>query len=250
MRSAFLGLWLVVSGLGWAGSADGERAARLAELERLRPELVEVVRSAQPVGYTRDGRARFLQPELLDPAAWPAVEQRLLEGGDSVEVQRGLLALLPLAPDWLARAEELLGAVHAPGLRADVVEVVGHSRRAEAGPVLARALGDEAVAVRVAAARGLGSCAGGGAALQVALADPAPEVRAAAAWSVGVRGEQVAEPTLRSLLSDVDAEVRLNALRSLERLVGASLSRWPELERLRDDPDARIRQRAGSSGAR
>lgn len=249
-------IWSVAAP-AWAGTVTelvgaelGAREARLELLRQQRPELVEAVWEAEPVGQTRNGRPRFLQEAFLDPAAWPAIEDRLLHGDDPLPVKQGLLAALPLAERWIGVASGLLRDLEDASLRADVIDVVGRSRREEASPVLVRGLADPAAAVRTSAARGLASVPGGGVELLSALKDADPGVRAAAAWSVGVRGEAVAVVDLRGLLADADAEVRLSALRSLERLIGPRIVDLLELQPLRIDPDLRVQQRANALLAR
>ncbi len=102
-------------------------------------------------------------------------------------------------------------------------------------------LEDEDLGVRQVAARGV-SARTDGRLLQpellLALQDSAPEVRAGAARSLGVLQLTATASALVPLLQDVDAEVRLHALRALDRL-GAADVHAPELG---TDPDPRVQR--------
>jgi hypothetical protein len=219
------------------------RAERLERMVQEHPDLMAQVAAAEPVGTTRNGRPRFMQAFMLDPAAWPAIEQRLLNGDDSVEVRQALLVGLPMVDGWAAVAEALMQDLEAPVLREGLVYLAGRSRSVGLQGVLEAGIVDVDPVVRATAARSWASMAGGDQRLRVALSDGSAEVRAAAAWSVGVRGDSLSTTLLQGLLSDSEADVRLNALGALERVLGAKVAQQVDLRGLATDADDRVRRR-------
>lgn len=233
-----------------AASDDPELAGLArAQLLRLRdPDLYAHVRQAQPVGTTRDGRPRFVDPVLSSPEAAPALLERILYGDDPAAVQLALLGALPTRDrDWLADMAWIEAASPRPTLRAGLTDLLARSRRPEARPHLMAALADPQPDVRAQAARGLARHAEAGDALLSALSDPTPGVRAAAAWSLGVVGLEAAVTPLTQLTADADAEVRIAAVGALRRIDPARLDTLPTLDALRADPDVRVRRAVGAA---
>ena len=73
-----------------------------------------------------------------------------------------------------------------------------------------------------------------------ALSDDQPAVRAIAARSLGVHIDSKSAGALEKALGDSDAEVRLHALRSLDKVAPERASRSAQLEALTRDEDARV----------
>jgi HEAT repeat protein len=84
-------------------------------------------------------------------------------------------------------------------------------------------------------------------ALLRALGDDRVTVREAAATTIGLLGQEAAAegvPALITALNDAEPRVRRNALESLSDFGEASRAAAPEARRLLDDPDERVREAA------
>ena len=81
-----------------------------------------------------------------------------------------------------------------------------------------------------------------------ALDDADPVVRSEAARSMGWLDVEGGWTPLVGLLADADARVRLQALKSLQRLDPVNTAALPQIEVLRQDKDGRV-QRAAMGGS-
>lgn len=120
--------------------------------------------------------------------------------------------------------EPLLKGLSAPEwqVRAAAARKLGTEReQAGVAPLATILLNDEAVEVKIAAARALGELADSTSveSLIAALHDPSDEVKAAAAWALGELGAHVLRSTpLENLLNTDDVSVRVAAIRALGKL--------------------------------
>lgn len=201
----------------WALQADA--AAHKAD-----PALASLAWSVEP-GVTRAGTARFNRPELETPLAAGPLFARLLLSGEAPEVRAALVeAIARTGGDW-APAMVRLQAVEADAwVRLFILETARRAPEREALALLRGGLVDDEARVRAAAVRAIPAVPSAPASLQrevlAALGDPAAEVRAGAARSAGWMGLQGASQGLSALVADAGPEVRLAALRALERLHG------------------------------
>lgn len=211
---------------------------------RSSPELLAAVWSSRPVHDRRDVRQRFVDDVFTDPAAQPAVVERILHGTDASAARAGLaMAMIRVGPDW----DERMLAVLSDSTDASVREMAAwsfrHAAPATAFAGLALGLRDEVPGVRAEAARSLGFRVDGDALatdLIDALADSDAAVRAASARSLGYLHVAAATGPLTVAISDADPDVRLHALRSLDRVDPVASKALPGLERLVQDPDPKV----------
>jgi len=202
----------------WALQADA--AAHAAD-----PALTAMAWSAEP-GVTRAGTARFNRPELESPAAAGPLFARLLLAGEAPEVRAALVeAIARTGGDWAPAMVRLQAAEADAWVRLFILESARRAPEREALVLLRGGVVDPEARVRAAAVRAIPAVPTAAAAMSrevlAALGDPSAEVRAGAARSAGWMGLQGASQGLSSLVSDAGPEVRLAALRALERLHGA-----------------------------
>ena len=212
------------------------------------PDVAPAPQAALP-GTTRAGTRRFTGREVRDPGATQAFLDRFRSEPDPA-VRAALAEALPRTEGaWAGELAGLLAAESDPDVRAVLVAIAWRAPAEQAIPVLATGLADADARVRAEAARTAGRHRSGGQlidALVARLSDPAATVRAAAAEAIGVRGGAsgfTRLSALTALTADADAEVRLQALRALERLAPGSEVAAPAA-RLRSDPDERVRRLA------
>jgi HEAT repeat protein len=226
------------------------RAAPAAAPEGTEEQRTASLRAVQPV-ETRAGHLRFTDPALRDPLAAGVFGERLADASRPAGERLALAEALPRCGGAWARVSlERLAVERDAAVRA---VLVGGLRRAEEEQALtgARAgLGDAAPEVRRAAAELAGWVPEVGTAmregLQTALADPAAEVRAAAARAIGLTGNATAFDAVTRGLTDVEAQVRLESLRALQRLDEPRARALPAVVTLRQDPDERVRRAAAA----
>lgn len=197
-------------------------------------------------------RAAGAEPQAGPVPAQPSdAEPRLAktdlwERLDALEqVRRGKARAKPETLDRLYKTEKR-SLVRVRALQAIAAKGDGQAR-----VTLVAALKDKDPMVRQAAAQELGNYAGEEAEAKALAAaaggDPADEVRRAAVGSVGLSERPEAVKALDSASLDRDPELRAEAAERLRRHLGPSSKRI--LERLKKDPDARVRRRA-ERGAR
>jgi HEAT repeat protein len=197
---------------------------------------------------TRAGQLRFADEELHDnpEAATMILERLAIE--PRAEVRAALVEALPrTGGQWLAAIEERFTTEPAAAVRVAMAAIAPRAAGGTGGALLSLALGDREASVRTEAAHASASLGAAAALeakldgrLQALLADAESRPRAAAARSLGVLGIGQSFPSIRSLLRDADAEVRLQALRALERLAPDRAAGLAELAALERDADARV----------
>ncbi|MCB9763366.1 MAG: HEAT repeat domain-containing protein [Alphaproteobacteria bacterium] len=214
---------------------------------RTNPEAVALVEGLRPV-TSRAGLPHFQHPELAGLAARAALTERLLRGGESDDVRAALATAV--ARDLDVDPVVLTGLYRAEGSPAVREALVWgwrkHPDGAAAAKGLALALSDEDAAVRAQAAAAAGyrdNLAELVPALTRALSDADGQVRAMAARSLGWSRDPATFDALAPLLSDSDAEARLQALHALER-VDAKRAAGLDLGALAADPDPRVARAA------
>lgn len=259
-----LGTWSLPAGyfaavdgmVGDEAVADGDLAAlamhpdwrvrtqaAIVLLRRTDPDLHAWVWQARPIPDRAGRRARFPFEAMLRDGADAAIVERILRGDEPMAVRAGLAGTLAGRADWGLDQVGLLGVLDEPEMRAAVADALRFSEPGAAIQGLALALSDPSPAVRAAAARSAGWREDGAnltEELVATLADPAEEPRAMAARALGWLGVARAQAPLQGLLGDASAEVRLHALRSLDRIDPLAVPRLPELDDLMADLDPRV----------
>jgi HEAT repeat protein len=211
---------------------------------RLAPELTEAVWSARPIRDRGDVRVRFMDDALKLDGAASVIVERILHGNESPLVRSGLAgALVSRAADWGDHLVGLLGEVDEPSVREAIAWGFRHTTPEVAEQGLRLCMADADAGVRAEAARTVGWRADGAslaADLIALLDDEAATPRAMAARALGWLAVAEAAPQLASLVDDVDAQVRLHALRSLDRVEPEAARRLPQLDALTRDADRKV----------
>jgi hypothetical protein len=212
------------------------------------PELYERFDAQQAIP-TRGGVLRFRGDELADPRLAPVFLERLLEGPEPA-MRLALLEVLPrTGGDWAQGYVDLMAQEQDPETRGFMVASLRFADAEHGIEGIRIGLKDDSALVRGEAARAAGWHEQGGSLgseLAAACGDADAYVRAMAARSIGYRGVSGAWGAVTPLLRDADAEVRLRALRTLERLDVEALRALPELDDLAHDADPRVRRAATS----
>lgn len=215
------------------------------------PELAERAWGVQPL-ETRAGFLRFSDPALRDSGMAPVLVERLLTLGEPEGVRMALVDLLPRAGgDWSSALSAAYPTEDQPGVRMLMVETARRAAPDDARELVTLGASDSAQTVRAAAMRLAPRLDDSTLAdlVLAGLSDTAPQVRADAARSAGWMALDGARQPLSGLLSDADSDVRLSALRALEKLDPAALRAHPQLSALQADADPRV-ARAAQSAAR
>ncbi len=214
--------------LGWRHDAD----------------LFAEVFAASSVPGRRDRRHRFLVEVFRDPAAVPAILERLFHGGER-DVVRAALAhsLVGIHPHWGEDMIGILGATENNTLAVAAVAALQWSEATAALAGLRAALTHSEQEVRAMAASVIGWRADGmllAPELRAALADRSVEPRAKAARALGWLADSLAADALEALLDDPSGDVRLHALRSLHRVAPARATSVSRMNRLSQEQDVRV----------
>jgi hypothetical protein len=206
--------------------------------------LFSEVAAAQSVPGRRDRRHRFLVEVFRDPAAAPAILERIFHGGEREVVRAGLAhSLVGLHPYWGEDMIGILGATTNTSLAVAAVAALQWSDVNAAHAGLRLAFLHPAAEVRALAASVAGWREDGlvlAPELRAALADSAPEARAKAARALGWLSDAGAADGLEALLADPSAEVRLHALRSLDRVDSSRAARASQMMRFTAEQDERV----------
>ena len=239
---------------------QGEAPSRGA-LERPAPQRASAaVRQDAPASAvdpyvpirTRDGRLRIVSQALeQDPGAAAELLRRLDAGGSS-ELRMALVDALPRTRGpWQDQALARMAAEPDAAVRKMWVATMTRAESDVAVRGMALGLGDDDPSVRAEAALVAGSLqaaalreGGFEMLLRDRLEDSAAEVRAGAARSLGILGFADMFDDVSALLADSDANVRLQALRSLGRIDRPAARALPAVAALRDDPDAKVARAA------
>ena len=234
-----------------APEGAGEAEPREAEPLREGAEARAFLETLEPV-KTRAGHLRFTAREIADPQAAMIFGYRLAEPGSPQELRLALAEVLHRSGgDWSAVLLGQLDGEQDPAVRAILVSTLA---KASEGPALLGihvGLLDPDPGVRRAAAELAGWAPSAGressvaGPLQAALLDENAEVRAAASRSLGLLGEVDRFELLVPGLADADAEVRLQALRALERLDSRRAAALPAVASLAaEGSDPRVKRAA------
>ncbi len=216
------------------------------------PSLAMLVWSSAPSPY-RGRLLRFADTRLVAPGAAGPLLARLLHGKEPADVRVALAAAIthtgpawpPLMADLLAEEADVMvrvmfvdGAAHAPS--ADVAGIVRLGAADAAGPVRAAAARSAAYAHPASSVADL---------VLAALNDPEAEVRAEGARSAGWLKLEAGWSPLVARLADTDAQVRLQALRALQKLDPVRAASLAEVRSLRSDTDSRVQRAAMGSAS-
>lgn len=211
------------------------------------PDAAELAWDLAP-RVTRAGFPRFHDPALRDSGVAPIILERLRTQGEDEAVRMALVELLPrVGGDWSALLAEAYADEHQPGVRMMMVET---ARRADdpdaAQALLALGAADRAPTARAAAMRTAPHIDGAASLVRAGLSDADAMVRADAARAAGWLEDDAAITELRALLRDGDGEVRLRALRAIERIDADALRGDPIVADLAQDADPRVARAAAS----
>jgi hypothetical protein len=238
----FLLLSLLPAALAAAPLAPATAAA-LAAATRAAPDTAAWVGSALPA-QARNGAPIFTDPRFFTPGGLAAAAQRLAAGEDPPPV-RAALAQVVVRGQALPPADvvALFHGEPAADVRAVLVAGAADFSAADAEPFLVDALRDPAAPVRAAALRALsqhpaGAAWGRLAALSTTDADAT--VRALAVRHLGWSGDRGGWDLAAAALEDAAPEVRLAALRAVERLDAPRAAGLAAVQRLAADPDAAV----------
>jgi hypothetical protein len=211
------------------------------------PDLAELAWDLQP-RPTRAGHPRFHDPALRDSGMAPVVLERLLSQGEPEEVRMALVDLLPrIGGEWDAALAAAYDSEPQAGVRMMMVETARRASPDVARQLVALGAADDATTARAAAMRAASHVEDTpelAPLLLAGMADTAPEVRAFAARSAGWLELSDTIAPLQTLLRDEDAEVRLSALRAIERIDVSVLKTGATLQTLSQDTDPRVARAA------
>lgn len=201
-------------------------------------------------GTTRAGHLRFATDEIHDPVAAQVFLERLARRDEPEDVRAALAEALPrTGGDFGDALAPLLASEPSPLVRAALVGAAARAPAPVAHPVIRRGLADADREVRLQAARAAAAHPEGAAlaaTLRASLASDDAALRAELARALGVHRVIAARDELVALLGDRSPDVRLAALRAVERSAPGSLRGSPELEQLSTDPDGRVSRAAAA----
>lgn len=217
-------------------------------------ELEELVRSIQP-RESRDGSLRFSSARLLHPSVAPLLLNRLRAGNEGEQVRIALIRVLPLTQgEYAAEAVTMLKSERSEAVRASLVDAM---RLANDGAAalegLKLGMNDSSTHVRSRSAFAIGRRADGKALADVltdALSNTDAELQAAAARALGNLGAADAFDKVAPLVASREADVRLESLRALGRMDAERAAAIPELTKLTQDSDQRVRTAASKVAAK
>lgn len=217
-------------------------AADLASLRADNPTLHAELAQLSPA-RTRAGHLRFTTRVDADPRATAVFLDRLARGVASVAERAALVEVLPRTTGAYADAlGELFAAEPTAEVRAAYAFVTRRAPAEHAVPLIQQALADVSPVVQAEAARSAAAHPAGAQLapeLEAALAAPDATTRSAAARALGIHQVGAAQAALTARLGDSDPEVRLAALRALDRIAPGSLDA-ATLRALATDADPRI----------
>lgn len=208
---------------------------------------------ADPFEVTRANLPRFMGAHFRQPLAAPVLMHRYFQTSD-VGTRYAIAEMLPrTSGDWGQAVANSWQDEPDAWVRSVLVESIRHSDAELALSVLSDAARDDDAEVRAAAVRSIGWVDGGAqleAVLVTAMSDDSADVRVNAARAAGWKGLDGAWDALRGLLSDDDAQVRLRALRALQRIDAERAAGLSELDALVSDADAKVARAAGQIAGR
>ena len=216
-------------------------AADVAAMKQTSPTLLAELQALAP-SKTRAGHLRFTSTLPSDPRATSVLLDRLTRGASDDE-RAALVEALPRTTGTYADAlVDLYDTERVPTVRAVYVFAAKRAPSELALHVIRRGLADRDPVVQAEAARTAASHAVGAQVeteLRAALGANSAVVRAAAARALGVLGIEAARDDLVHRLSHDAAEVRLQALRALDRVAPGAVG-GGMLGQLARDTDPRV----------
>lgn len=243
--------FILLAGLASASDWRAALDAQVAEAWAQHPVEAAAAAKAEPI-RTRNGLPRFVGEEVWNPAATPILLERVVNGGEDAATRAALIeAALRSGGDWSGTVAGLLAVEEDAAVRRMLAEVLREAEPVDASVGLPLAAADEDAAVRAAAMRAIGGRPDGATwepLVRSALSDPDASVREHAARAAGWLGLGNTWSGLEGLLSDSSPDVRLSALRALERLDPVRLEGVPALKKLQQDPDSRVARAAAGLG--
>lgn len=226
--------WLMLTTVAWSGEPWTDA------VDATPPGLARQVDDARP-GLARNGDPVFLGS--VPSGAGPAIMARLVRQQDPLETRVALVRWLrrsdsgiaPWIRSWLPRER-------APEVRVAMVHALRRLQGVAADAALRDALDDRDAAVRAAAAvvAGYSDSAELVPRLISATRDADTEVASLAARSLGWMGAAQGFDPIVQLLAVPDEDVRLRAVRALERLDSSRAAQLPALRALATDPSPRL----------
>jgi HEAT repeat protein len=233
----------LVESAGWRLRARAGAALQW----RRDPTFAAAVATVAPL-TTRNGAIRFTDRTLRVPEAAPLLVERLT-ASDTPSAERAALvdALRLSGGDWSEAVAGQLAVESDATVREQLAGALEHAEADIAFAGLSLAVSDPDGGVRAAALRAIGERADGAryeTFIVGALRDTDPEARALAVRAAGWLGLTGTWNDLVPLLADSDADVRLRAVASLERLDAGRAAALPGLLALTRDPDARVARAA------
>ncbi|PRQ05587.1 HEAT repeat domain-containing protein [Enhygromyxa salina] len=198
---------------------------------------------------TRAGWLRITDPVINTPEAAPILIERLRSGDDAPEVRAALAeAIGRTRGQYAAPVSELLTTESDARVREMLVGTLGRQApSADAHLGLEAALHDAEPAVRAAAARTLADRKDGAQladSLVALLQDRDTKVCADTARTLGVLRVDAAKHELVDLLANANPEVRLQALRAIDRIDPGFAGSLAPLATLAEDSDQRVKRLA------
>ncbi|MBT8496379.1 MAG: HEAT repeat domain-containing protein [Deltaproteobacteria bacterium] len=236
---------------GAGGKADSvggawlERVeADVAQLKKDDPKLWRILSTAEGMP-TRAGFLRLRGKNVNKSVAASVFLTRYLEERDAGKRVAFIDALPRTGGQYEDAIVELMDSENDDTVRSFMVAVMGDGKTAASVQGIRKGFADKSIKVRTEAAVAASRNDAGvqlAAELQTALSDDSSAVRAAAARALGVHKVDGAKATLAQRLSDADGTVRLQAVLALSRIDRGFLAAQPDLARLAQDEDLRVRK--------
>jgi hypothetical protein len=224
---------------------ENENWDRRIDAEAVLAYRVNVDKGAEilrmPPVPTRAGHPRFVGPLMGEDATPALLLYRLQRGSEATEVRSALVeALGSQIQTRPGLGLALMETEEAEEVRQRIVMMVRRAPYDVAAPVLHRAFTDESALAQEAAAVTAGNRKDGWRwkqALVAQLQNEEGRVRAASARALGWLEQKAIFNELAALLTDIDAEVRLQAVTAIHRLDPDRARLHPDLIALQNDSD-------------
>lgn len=214
-------------------------------VERDQPQLASAVRALPPTP-TRAGTLRLVGDPLRAPQASAVLAARLTQAAPEAERRAVAEALPRTGGAWHQWAAPLAEVEETASVKAILLEGLVRAPASVLSTVHA-ALSHDDPTVRAAAARALSGHRDGASyahALRDALSDPSALVRAEACRGLGWFEDATAWAALEARLQDDSGDVRLRALRALQRIDEARAAQSAAVQAAQDDLDPKVARAA------
>lgn len=207
--------------------------------------VCEAIYTAEPLPTRNPALFRFNDPTLADSQWTPLHVQRLVAEETPEHVQLALITLIS-QQSLLSFGSELLPVYSHPSaeLRAAMVDLIPQLELEEQTIAIERLRTDSDWLVREQTMRMIARHLGPSysSVLHDGLDDTSPEVRIQAVKGLGWNNIETPLVRLEPLLKDSDSTVRLNALRTIERLHPSSVLKLDMVDSLLADSDPKVRR--------